>query len=223
VENLFELTQACAQFQQSFDEMLEKENRDSHEVLPAFLSEVALDAGDEEGMNGATVKLMTLHSAKGLEFPLVFLSGMEEGLFPHHRTSHDRALLEEERRLCYVGITRAMRKLYLTYAEKRAFAGLSGINRPSRFIDEIPSNLIEHVFLNAKITLPEAATRQRRSEPLVDFPFSLGQRVFHPRFGEGIVVGGEGQGDTARVQVNFAREGKKWLVLAYAKLSPVAE
>lgn len=220
VENLHELVQAGNQFQQSFEEMVEKSCTDSHESLPAFLSEVALDAGDRDSGNESSIKLMTLHSAKGLEFPLVFLAGLEEGLFPHHRCLHDRALLEEERRLCYVGITRAMRKLVITYAEKRAFAGLSGINRPSRFIDEIPSHLIESVNLNVNITSAPIQQRSKNNLPC-DCPFTLGQRIRHQRFGEGSVLSVQGEGETMRVQVNFAKEGKKWLVLAYAKLEPV--
>jgi len=215
------LIQAASQFHQAFEENQEATYTHSAETLPSFLSEVALDAGDRDVDNESSIKMMTLHSAKGLEFPLVFLSGMEEGLFPHHRCFHERALLEEERRLCYVGITRAMRKLYLTYAEKRAFAGLSGVNRPSRFIDEIPSQLIEAVNLNAKIMMPSHSAPVKRSKLDDDFPFQLGQRVFHQRFGEGVIISGDGQGETARVQVNFAKEGKKWLVLAYAKLEPV--
>lgn len=221
VENLHEFVQAASQFHQAFEENEEQEFSHSTEILPSFLSEVALDAGDREIENESSIKLMTLHSAKGLEFPLVFLSGMEEGLFPHHRCLQERSLLEEERRLCYVGITRAMRKLYLTYAEKRAFAGLSGVNRPSRFIDEIPSQLIEAVNLNAKIMMPSHSAPVKRSKLDDDFPFQLGQRVVHQRFGEGVIVSGDGQGETARVQVNFAKEGRKWLVLAYAKLEPV--
>jgi DNA helicase-2/ATP-dependent DNA helicase PcrA len=165
--------------------------------------------------------MMTLHSAKGLEFPLVFLSGMEEGLFPHHRCLQERSLLEEERRLCYVGLTRAMRKLYITYAEKRAFAGLSGVNRPSRFIDEIPSALIETVNLNATRMNTPIASGVVRQTKLKNFPFQIGQKVYHQRFGEGVVLSGEGQGESARIQVNFSKEGKKWLVLAYAKLEAV--
>ncbi len=223
VENLHELVQATNQFHQSYDEMFEQTTTHSIDTLPSFLSEVALDAGDRELDQGSCVKLMTLHSAKGLEFPLVFLAGLEDGLFPHHRCIHDKALLEEERRLCYVGLTRAMRKLYLTYAEKRAFAGLSGVNRPSRFIDEIPSNLIEAMNMNAKIMMPSSThTAVKRSNKLEnDFPFRLGQRVTHQRFGEGVIIAGDGQGDAARVQVNFASEGRKWLVLAYAKLEAV--
>ena len=221
LENLNELVQACSQFQESFDELNETKSTHSEEVLPAFLSEVALEPGEREGENEAAVKMMTLHSAKGLEFPLVFLTGLEEGLFPHHRNMQETALLEEERRLCYVGLTRAMRKLYLTYSEKRAFAGLSGINRPSRFINEIPKALIDNVYMNAQTNYSSPSLRSpvvSKTPALADSPFKLGQRVKHPRFGEGIIVGGDGQGETMRVQVNFAIEGRKWLVLAYAKL-----
>ncbi|MBS0286457.1 MAG: DNA helicase II [Proteobacteria bacterium] len=220
VENLHELVQAASQFHQSYDEMFEQTSYHSEDTLPSFLSEVALDAGDREATQESCIKLMTLHSAKGLEFPLVFLAGMEDGLFPHHRCLQDKALLEEERRLCYVGLTRAMRKLYLTYAEKRAFAGLSGVNRPSRFIDEIPSQLIEAMNMNAKIMMPQTSSPKRIALN-DDLPFRLGQRVLHQRFGEGVIISGDGSGETARVQVNFANEGRKWLVLAYAKLEPV--
>ncbi len=220
VENLHELVQAAKQFHQSFEELRAEAQAHSLQSLPDFLSEVALDAGDRDADTEATIKLMTLHSAKGLEFPLVFLCGLEEGLFPHHRSLQERSLLEEERRLCYVGLTRAMRKLYLTYAQKRAFAGLSGMNRPSRFIEEIPSGLIETTNLNTKVeTLGSSVTVSKL--PSKDFPFTLGQRVRHQRFGEGVVVSGDGSGETARVQVNFVHEGKKWLVLTYAKLEAV--
>ncbi len=221
VENLHELVQAAKQFHQSYEERESQSPSYAEKSLPDFLSEVALDAGEREEDQEATIKLMTLHSAKGLEFPLVFLSGLEEGLFPHHRSLQERSLLEEERRLCYVGITRAMRKLYLTYAQKRAFAGLSGMNRPSRFIEEIPSGLLETANLNAKVESIGSASISKL--PSKDFPFALGQRVRHQRFGEGVVVSGEGQGETARVQVNFVHEGKKWLVLTYAKLEVVED
>jgi DNA helicase-2/ATP-dependent DNA helicase PcrA len=222
VENLHELVHACGQFEQSYEEMHEKKDQHSQESLPAFLSEVALDAQNNEIDLESTIKLMTLHSAKGLEFPLVFLAGMEDGLFPHYRCVQDKSLLEEERRLCYVGITRAMRKLYLTYAEKRAFAGLSGSNRPSRFIDDIPAALIESINLNAQTFSPAPTfSRPKRTSTTGNYPYPLGKRVTHPRFGEGVVVGGEGQGESARVEVNFASDGRKWLVLAYAKLELV--
>lgn len=220
MENLHELIQACKQFQNSYDEINEVNSVHSEDSLPAFLSEVALEPGEREGESDAAVKMMTLHSAKGLEFPLVFLAGLEEGLFPHHRNLQETALLEEERRLCYVGITRAMRKLYLTYSEKRAFAGLSGINRPSRFIHEIPRGLIENARSVGKAVKVVASPK---SSALAGLPFKLGQRVRHSRFGEGTVIGGDGQGETARIQVNFMAEGRKWLALAYAKLESVNE
>lgn len=221
LENLQELVQACAQFQQSYETEAGEQGDCSTALLPAFLSEVALDATQKGQEAEQGIKLMTLHSAKGLEFPLVFLAGMEDGLFPHHRSIHDQSLLEEERRLCYVGITRAMRKLVMTYAEKRAFSGLSGMSRPSRFIQEIPSTMIEPVFLNTKMRLPPS--QQRRQALKSDFPFKLGQQVSHPRFGPGVVLAGDGEGEAARVQVNFASCGKKWLVLSYAKLVDLSE
>lgn len=219
VENCQELIHAGKQFHQGYEETFEKECEDSLDSLPTFLSEVALDAGERENEQSNAVKLMTLHSAKGLEFPLVFLAGLEEGLFPHHRCIQNKETLEEERRLCYVGITRAMRKLYLTYAEKRAFAGLSGINRPSRFIDEIPASLLESVNMNAHYFEPAKTIDKTRKSS--DLPFALGQRVRHQRFGEGIVVSAEGQGEAARVHIHFGAHGKKWLVISYAKLEPV--
>lgn len=219
IENMQELIQGALQFSNSFEAHGEGQLVGSEATLPAFLTEVALDAGDIERRNESCVKLMTLHSAKGLEFPLVFLSGLEEGLFPHHRCLYDSALLEEERRLCYVGITRAMQKLYFTYAEKRAFAGQSGMNRPSRFIDEIPSSLIENMLFTAPTVLqkPHAKPTFAKKEEGVT-PFPVGQKVRHPRFGEGVILAREGKAAAARVQVQFARQEKKWLVLTYAKL-----
>lgn len=251
VENLMEMIQGAEQYHTGF----EPENGDksnSVQSLPAFLSEVALDAGDKEGEGDTSVcvKLMTLHSAKGLEFPVVFMAGMEDGLFPHHRNFEKQALLEEERRLCYVGITRAMQKLYLTYAEKRTFAGLAGsTRRPSRFINELPKNLIETINLNVNAQVGGGAFRSTSTSSSsystrtdekssytrsasrsafgstgkstnTDLPYAIGQRVRHARFGEGIVMGGEGKGEAARIQINFKQGGAKWLALAYAKLDP---
>jgi DNA helicase-2/ATP-dependent DNA helicase PcrA len=161
--------------------------------------------------------MMTLHSAKGLEFPLVFLVGLEEGLFPH-KMSLDEGNLEEERRLCYVGITRAMEKLYLTYAENRRLYGKDTLNRPSRFIREIPGELLQEVRLGGTISRPVAA-RQAPASP--DHGLSLGQRVHHDVFGEGVVLNYEGDGGQARIQVNFDTEGAKWLMMAYANLTPL--
>ena len=160
---------------------------------------------------------MTLHSAKGLEFPVVFITGMEEGLFPHRRSIGDAGGLEEERRLCYVGTTRAMSQLYLSYAEQRRLYGVDSYAQPSRFLTEIPAELIEEVRPKIQVTQPVF----RRSETAAEnpsAPVKLGQRVRHGKFGEGVILNYEGSGAHARVQVNFETEGTKWLVLSYANL-----
>ena len=217
VENLQELVIACRSFEPEEKEL---------PPLPQFLDRAALDAGDRQADVGEdAVQLMTLHSAKGLEFPLVFLAGMEENLFPHRMSAEDPDRLEEERRLAYVGITRAMQKLYLTFAESRQQYGVENYNRVSRFVRDIPANLVEEVRLRAQIKRPTSYARQpamNLSDRGEDTGLSLGQRVLHPIFGEGVVINFEGNGAHARVQVNFDKEGTKWLVLAYAKLSPVA-
>jgi len=212
VENLEELVNAARGFEYTPDEEAPME------PLAAFLTHAALEAG--EGQAEAwedCVQLMTLHSAKGLEFPLVFLCGLEEGLFPHQRSVDEPGRLEEERRLCYVGMTRARRKLYLTYAESRRLHGSESYSVPSRFIGEIPTERMEEVRPRAQVTRPVAGrTAARPPEP--DAGLRLGQRVRHARFGEGVVLNYEGQGHSARVQVNFETDGSKWLVLAYAGL-----
>ena len=163
--------------------------------------------------------MMTMHSAKGLEFPLVFLAGMEDGLFPHAMSMEEPGRLEEERRLCYVGITRAMRKLYLTYAESRRIHGNETMNRPSRFISEIPEDVIKEVRMNDTVTL--GAPKGRLRDGVVDgTDLRLGQRVIHDKFGEGVILNYEGNGSSSRVQVNFS-SGSKWLVTAYANLKAV--
>ena len=214
VENLEELINACRQF--DMDDL--DEEQDSATPLDAFLAHAALEAGDNQADQFQdSVQMMTLHSAKGLEFPLVFLAGMEEGLFPH-KMSLDEGNLEEERRLCYVGITRAMTTLYLTYAESRRLYGSETMNRPSRFIREIPGELLQEVRLGGTISRPVTT---RMAPASADHGLSLGQRVHHNVFGEGIVTNYEGEGGQARVQVNFDSEGSKWLMMAYANLSPL--
>ncbi len=214
IENLEELVNAAGNF--SHDE------QDGVDELSAFLSNAALEAGEGQAEEWEDcVQLMSLHSAKGLEFPLVFLCGLEEGLFPHQRSLQEPGRLEEERRLCYVGMTRAMRSLYVTYAESRRLHGRDLYTRPSRFLREIPSELAEEVR-SAVLTRPLPAMPTKRS--LADSgsaAMKLGTRVRHAKFGDGMVLNLEGQGGHARVQVNFERAGSKWLVLAYANLETI--
>ncbi len=207
VENLEELVSAAKQFVAEGEEM---------SPLQQFLDNAALDAGDAQAdEHEDSVQLMTLHSAKGLEFPLVFLAGMEENLFPHRMSLEEPGRLEEERRLCYVGITRAMEKLVLSYAESRRLHGSETFNSPSRFVREIPAELIHEVRLQSTITRPVSSVMQAQ---VPETGLSLGQRVYHQIFGEGVVLNFEGRGGNARVEVNFDAEGSKWLVLQYANL-----
>ncbi len=216
VENLLELVSAAKSF--------EPDPAEEMSPLDEFLSHAALEAG--EGQADAwedCVQLMTMHSAKGLEFPLVFLCGMEDGLFPHQRSIADPNGLEEERRLCYVGITRAKDTLYLTYAEQRRLHGMDNFSQPSRFIAEIPDEYVEEIRPRVRVTRPVRSTsRGARSggsiAPGSDIGVRLGQRVRHGKFGDGVILNCEGQGPHARVEVNFETAGTKWLVLSYANL-----
>ncbi len=218
VENLEELVSAARGFSPDPTEEMSP--------LDAFLSHAALEAG--EGQAEAwedCVQLMTMHSAKGLEFPLVFLCGMEDGLFPHQRAVTDPQGLEEERRLCYVGITRAKQVLYVTYAEQRRLHGMDNFAQPSRFINEIPAELVEEVRPRVQVSRPvsprsRAGGRSGGSvAPGAEMGVRLGQRVRHGKFGDGVILNCEGQGAHARVQVNFENAGTKWLVLSYANLN----
>ena len=212
VENLEELVNAAGQFS------VDQDVHGDVDPMTAFLSHAALEAGEAQAdAYTDAVNLMTLHTAKGLEFDRVYLVGMEEGLFPHQRSSDDPAQLEEERRLCYVGITRARKNLTLSYARHRRMHGSEFYPQPSRFLGEIPPELIDEVRLGGTVTRDFF----QKKAPMADAPFGPGQRVLHARFGEGTVMNLEGQGSHARVQVNFEEAGAKWLVLAYAKLQPV--
>ena len=189
--------------------------------LESFLAHAVLESG--EGQGGAwedCVQMMTLHTAKGLEFPMVFLCGMEDGLFPHQRSLNDIDGLEEERRLCYVGMTRAMKQLFLTYAEQRRLHGVDSYGAPSRFIKETPEELIEEIRPRVQVTRPVAVGRFRPEEPAVA-GVRLGARVRHGKFGEGVILNVEGNGAHARVQVSFESQGTKWLMVQYANLEPL--
>ncbi|MCX2794056.1 DNA helicase II [Microbulbifer thermotolerans] len=228
VENLKELVSACRAFEGI--DVVDGEDEEERPLLDQFLDSAALDAGEGQADEFEdAVQLMTLHSAKGLEFPLVFMSGVEENLFPNKMSMQEPGRMEEERRLCYVGITRAMQKLYITYAENRRLFGSETYNSPSRFIGEIPAELVHEVRLKTEISRPlfqpDYGKVGKLSDPPPDFddlpPLALGGRVEHPKFGEGTVIQFEGSGPRARVQVNFDDAGSKWLVVAMAKLQPL--
>jgi len=217
VENLDELVNVASRFELTPDDI-----EAGLGELAGFLSHAALEAGEGQGEAwDDCVQLMTLHSAKGLEFPLVFLVGMEEGLFPSQRSVEDEGRLEEERRLAYVGITRARERLYVTHAESRRMHGVEMLARPSRFLGEIPARLIDEVRPRVQVSRPIYAGRFGSSSSVAEEspPLKLGQRVSHPSFGEGIVLSAEGSGAHMRIQVNFADSGSKWLVYAYANLT----
>jgi len=219
VENLEELVVAARGFQ------VDSELYADMQPLDAFLTHAALEAGEGQGAKwDDCVQLMTLHAAKGLEFPLVFLVGLEEGLFPSSMSMEEPGRLEEERRLCYVGITRARQQLVLSYAESRRQYGSDSYNPPSRFIGEIPAELLAEVRPRAMVTKPMATPSmmmngsRANSEALDNTGIKIGGRVTHAKFGEGVVLDCEGKGNSARVQVHFESTGSKWLVLAYANL-----
>ncbi|GMQ52359.1 MAG: DNA helicase II [Pseudomonadales bacterium] len=216
VENLEELVSAARGFE---NDMADEE--EEGDVLLAFLAHASLEAGETQADRFEdSVQLMTLHSAKGLEFPLVFMAGVEEGLFPHKMSLEDPGRLEEERRLAYVGITRAMQQLVITWAETRRLYGSETFNKVSRFVREIPPELIREVRLGSQVSRPFGPAKSNlfASEATESTGFALGQRVEHALFGEGVVLNYEGHGAQARIQVNFDDEGSKWLMVAYAKL-----
>jgi DNA helicase-2/ATP-dependent DNA helicase PcrA len=235
--NLDELVNAAANF------VAEEGNVDAEGELSgdlaAFLSHASLEAGEHQAGEGDdALQLMTVHSAKGLEFDAVFISGLEEGLFPHENSVREDKGLEEERRLMYVAVTRARQRLYISHAQTRMLHGQTRYNLPSRFFDEIPEALLK--WLTPRIQRAQAAvspeltfSSPRRGgwggpAPAVSVSrtiaketggFRIGQNVAHARFGQGVIVNAEGAGSDARVQVNFGREGVKWLALSVAKLT----
>ena len=222
IENLEELVSAARGFN------MENITPEVAEMTPlaAFLSHAVLESGEGQAEAGEDcVQMMTLHTAKGLEFPMVFLCGMEENLFPHSRSVNEPSGLEEERRLCYVGITRAMKQLFMSYAESRRLHGVDNHYSPSRFIREIPPELLEEIRPRIQVSRPVytpsySSPSQRNSRLAEDTPngIKLGQRVRHGKYGEGTVLKFEGDGSHARVEVRFERQGTKWLMLAMANL-----
>ncbi len=219
VENLQELVTAARGFEID-------ETEDDLPPMTSFLAHASLEAGEGQAQEWEDcVQLMSLHTAKGLEFPLVFLTGLEEGLFPHQRSLEEGSgRLEEERRLCYVGMTRAMQQLWLSYAEMRRLYGSEKYTSPSRFLGEIPDELISEIRAKPKNTY-SAPTREHSAwvddQSAHESGVSVGMNVRHPKFGDGVVVNLEGQGEYARIQINFTEVGSKWLVLAYANLTQV--
>ncbi len=218
VENLQELVTAARGFEVG-------ETEDDLPPLSSFLAHASLESGEGQAEEWEDcVQLMSLHTAKGLEFPMVFLTGLEEGLFPHQRSIDDGIeRLEEERRLCYVGMTRAMKQLWLTYAEMRRLYGAEKYTSASRFLGEIPSELLHEVRAKPKSSyqMPrrEHKTAWVDDQSAHESGVAVGMNVDHPKFGAGVVVNLEGNGEYARIQINFPEVGSKWLVLAYANLT----
>jgi DNA helicase II / ATP-dependent DNA helicase PcrA len=215
LENLNELVNAAALFSEESEE----------NTLDAFLAHAALEAGEHQaGAGHDALQLMTVHAAKGLEFHAVFITGLEESLFPHEQSAHEENGLEEERRLMYVAITRARRRLYLSHAQSRMLHGQIRYSLPSRFLDELPDQVLMHLNRRSEPTSPSgysAPAAPRSPQAGNDTGYRVGQSVAHAKFGTGIIIDFEGRGADARVQVKFREAGTKWLALAYAKLSPV--
>ena len=196
-----------------------KNNYDSENIIDDFLDNAALEAGDYQSkLDNDPVQLMTIHSAKGLEFPVVFLTGLEEGIFPNENRKSGEDFLEEERRLCYVAITRAMKSLYITFANARYLHGSYNYLMPSRFISEIPDELLESVKSDNYQHVKSKNVIPIRKKDDHKHAFKIGQRVKHQKFGSGVVLSYEGEDDNLKLYINFEDYGSKWLVLTYAHL-----
>jgi DNA helicase-2/ATP-dependent DNA helicase PcrA len=228
IENLKELVTAAVAFtNQDFGNHNNVDGETPQDLLTQFLSHASLEAGEHQADVGReALQLMTVHAAKGLEFKAVFISGLEEGLCPHEQSLYENNGLEEERRLMYVAVTRARQRLYLSHAQSRMLHGQVRYGIPSRFLDEIPDELLKR--LNSKPAPKSYASNASSNYAASNstnqksaMPWKIGQQVAHAKFGNGVVVSYEGNADDLRVQVNFGREGLKWLALEYAKLNPI--
>ena len=232
IENLKELVTAAVSFtNQDFGNHNNVDGDTEQDLLTQFLSHASLEAGEHQADVGhEALQLMTVHASKGLEFKVVFISGLEEGLCPHEQSLYENAGLEEERRLMYVAVTRARQRLYLSHAQSRMLHGKVRYGIPSRFLDEIPEKLLKR--LNSKPVskpsysrdyneLPQIMNTQQSSDQKSAMPWKIGQQVAHAKFGNGVVVSYEGNASDMRVQVNFGREGLKWLAMEFAKLTPI--
>lgn len=232
IENLKELVTAAVSFtNQDFGNHNNVDGETEQDLLTQFLSHASLEAGEHQADVGReALQLMTVHASKGLEFKAVFISGLEEGLCPHEQSMYENSGLEEERRLVYVAVTRARQRLYLSHAQSRMLHGKVRYGIPSRFLDEIPEVLLKR--LNAKPVkrsgsgrdyseLPAMMSKQQSSTQKNAMPWKIGQQVAHAKFGNGVVVSYEGNASNMRIQVNFGREGLKWLALEFAKLNPI--
>ncbi|MBM3350601.1 MAG: DNA helicase II [Betaproteobacteria bacterium] len=231
IANLDELVTATVAFtQQDFGNHHNVDGDTEQDLLTQFLSHASLEAGEHQADVGReALQLMTVHASKGLEFKTVFISGLEEGLFPHEQSGYEANGLEEERRLMYVAVTRARQRLYLSHAQSRMLHGQVRYGIASRFLDEIPDELVKH--LNSKPVFKAGTDRDYHALPTVmgtpssahknAMPWKIGQQVAHAKFGNGVVVSYEGNANDMRVQVNFSREGLKWLALEFAKLEKI--
>ena len=223
IENLNELVTACQTF--VIEPLSDQDLVEELTPLTAFLTHAALESGESQAEEfEAAVQLMTMHSAKGLEFPLVFIAGLEEGMFPSQQSVEEIGRLEEERRLCYVGMTRAMNKLYLLHAESRRIYGQEKSHKASRFLRELPESCVEEIRMQSQVSRPKSVGKFSNTFTLETFAntgFKLGQQVAHAKFGEGVVLNYEGSGAQSRIQVNFEEVGSKWLVVEYANLQAV--
>jgi DNA helicase-2/ATP-dependent DNA helicase PcrA len=215
VSNLNELVSAAV----TFINTTEIENEALS--LVEFLNYTSLESGELQASAGDdALQLMTIHSSKGLEFDVVFITGLEDGLCPHEQSLSEADGLEEERRLMYVAVTRAKNKLYLTLAQSRMLHGQTRYNIPSRFLDEIPEDLLKKLNSMKKLDIISAPTKMAaRSES--EHEIKIGSSVTHPKFGQGVVTGYEGNADDLRIQIKFATQGVKWLAMEFAKLTRI--